>query len=108
MVGPYDGRPAVFDDATYLLPFEDPASCAVAFAVLTGTEVSDLIAALAFWDSKRPVTKKLLQRIDLAAIARATDHVALRHRASTGPFPVDPAALDRAIDWFRTPTASST
>ncbi|MBY4130887.1 SAM-dependent methyltransferase [Rhodococcus fascians] len=108
MVGPYDGTPAVFDDATYLLPFEDPASCAVAYALLTGAEASDLIAALAFWDSKRPVTKKLLQRIDFAAIARATDHVALSHRASTGPFPVDPAALDRAIDWFRTQTASST
>ncbi|MCJ0893688.1 SAM-dependent methyltransferase [Rhodococcus sp. ARC_M5] len=105
MVGPYDGTPAVFDDATYLLPFEDPASCAVAHALLTGPETTDLIAALAFWDSKRPVTKKLLQRIDLSAIARATDPAALRERSATSAaahglvFEAD--SLTRAVDLAR-------
>ena len=99
IVGPYDGTPAVFDDATYLLPFEDPAACAVAHALLTGQEASDLIAALAFWDSKRPVTKKLLQRIDLRAIARATDRASLRERAAA--VCLDGSALDLAIDSFR-------
>lgn len=96
MVGPYDGKPAVFDDATYLLPFEDPATCAVIHALLTGPEATDLIAALAFWDSKRPVTKKLLQRIDLSAIARETDLDTVRMRALT----VHPngSAVDQAID----------
>ena len=81
MVGQYEERPAVFDDATYLLPFEDPSECAVAYALLTGAEAQDLIASLAFWDSKRPVTKKLLQRIDLLAIAESTDQASLVERA---------------------------
>jgi len=81
MVGPCGGAPAVFDDATYLLPFDDAAECAVAHAILTSIEATDLIAALAFWDSKRPVTKKLLQRIDLLAIARATDRDSHADRA---------------------------
>ncbi|CCQ15712.1 putative uncharacterized protein [Rhodococcus sp. AW25M09] len=102
MVGPYDGKPAVFDDATYLLPFEDPAVCAVAYALLTSQETSDLIAALAFWDSKRPVTKKLLQRIDLAAIARATDPANLRDRsaatAAAHGLLFETASLTRAVD----------
>ncbi|AJW38159.1 modification methylase NspV [Rhodococcus sp. B7740] len=98
MVGPYDGKPAVFDDATYLLPFEDPAACAVAHALLTGPEATDLIAALAFWDSKRPVTKKLLQRIDLSAIARTTDRRTLRDRARD--VHTDSSSIDQAIDDF--------
>lgn len=81
MVGPYDGTPAVFDDTTYLLPFDEPISCAVALTVLESEEAHDLVAALAFWDSKRPVTKKLLQRIDLTAIARALDRHDLARRA---------------------------
>lgn len=81
MIGPYKGKPAVFDDATYLLPFTDPFECAAALALLVGQEASDLIASLAFWDSKRPVTKKLLQRINLLAIAEATDQTAVVERA---------------------------
>lgn len=99
MVGPYDGKPAVFDDATYLLPFEDPATCAVAYALLTSEEANDLVAALAFWDSKRPVTKKLLQRIDLRAIARETDRESVRHRALSAHPIAD--SIDQAIDFFR-------
>ena len=98
MVGPYNGKPAVFDDTTYLLPFEDATACAVAYALLTGQESTDLIAALAFWDSKRPVTKKLLQRIDLSAIARATDRRTLRERALAANSSID--AVDQAIDRF--------
>ncbi|AMY54841.1 restriction endonuclease subunit M [Rhodococcoides fascians] len=105
MVGPYDGKPAVFDDATYLLPFEDPAACSVAHALLTGPEATDLIAALAFWDSKRPVTKKLLQRIDLAAIARATDPVVLSERSAAAAaahgLVFEAASLTRAVDLAR-------
>ena len=81
MIVPYNGKPAVFDDATYLLPFADPVECAAALALLTGQEASDLIASLAFWDSKRPITKKLLQRINLLAIAEAMDQTALVDRA---------------------------
>jgi hypothetical protein len=81
MIGPYNGKPAVFDDATYLLPFSDVFECAAAHALLVGREASDLISSLAFWDSKRPVTKKLLQRIDLLAIAEAADRTALVERA---------------------------
>lgn len=81
MIGPINNRPVVFDDATYLLPFNDALECAATFALLTGPETSDLIASLAFWDSKRPVTKKLLQRIDLLAIAQETDRSELAERA---------------------------
>lgn len=81
MIGPYNGKPAVFDDATYLLPFSDAFECAAAHSLLVGPEASGLIASLAFWDSKRPVTKKLLQRIDLLTIAENVDRTTLVERA---------------------------
>ena len=98
MVGPREGRPVVFDDATYLLPFADAAECAVTVALLTSVEVTDLIASLAFWDSKRPVTKKLLQRIDLLAVARAVDRDALGRRALAELLRNDPGATRGDVD----------
>lgn len=102
MVGPYAGQPAVFDDATYLLPFTDPLKCAVAYALLTGPEAKDLIASLAFWDSKRPVTKKLLQRIDLLAIAESTDRQMITDRAlmelHRQQIDVSSAEVEKALD----------
>lgn len=37
-------------------------------------ETQALLAALMFNDSKRPVTKKLLQQVDLLALLRAVDY----------------------------------
>jgi len=55
------------DDTSYLLPCANARQAAVVKATLDSSPVRDLLRALVFSDSKRPVTKKLLQRIDLAA-----------------------------------------
>ena len=64
-----EGRPVVLDDTSYLLPFEYGRSAAIATALLRSSPTTDLLRSLIFTDSKRPVTKKLLQRIDLRAVA---------------------------------------
>lgn len=113
MIGPYSGKPAVFDDATYLLPFSNVYECAAAHALLVGPETSDLIASLAFWDSKRPVTKKLLQRIDLLAIAESADQTTIIERALEGLWSLGMTATADEItqaferlteSWRETPT----
>jgi hypothetical protein len=68
-VGPSGHRPVVFDDTCYFLPFTDPAECASVAAVLQSTPTRDLLAALTFAGSKRPITKGVLRRLDLAALA---------------------------------------
>lgn len=60
-----NGQPVVLDDTCYLLPFQDPTEAAVVTAVLGSPEGIALIESLVFWDSKRPITKKLLARLDL-------------------------------------------
>ncbi|MGH7921990.1 MAG: hypothetical protein ACREQM_18905, partial [Candidatus Dormibacteraceae bacterium] len=71
LVAPLEGRPVVLDDTSYLLPFEDGPSAAIATALLRSAPATDLLRSLIFTDSKRPVTKRLLQRIDLRAVAGA-------------------------------------
>jgi hypothetical protein len=82
LVPPVSDRPVVLDDTCYLLPFAEGRHAAVAAALLRSDPVSDLLTALMFSDSKRPVTKKLLQRIDLAAAATAVSGPELAARAS--------------------------
>jgi hypothetical protein len=73
LISPQAGRPVVLDDTCYLLPFDDGPSAAITTALLRSRPTSDLLRALTFPDSKRPVTKRLLQRIDLRAVALACD-----------------------------------
>lgn len=77
LIGPHGGRPVFFDDTCYLLPFEDEQTAALAFAVLTSPVVSQFLEATKYPGAKRPVTKKLLQRIDLVAAVRLSDTEAL-------------------------------
>lgn len=65
LVGPMDGKPVVLDDTCYFLPFLDGREAAVVWALLNSEPCRELIESLVFWDSKRPLTKKLLARIDL-------------------------------------------
>lgn len=101
LTGPVDGKPVFFDDACYFLPFDDAPAAAVVAALLTTDQAGDLLRALTFWDAKRPVTKKLLQRIDLLAILNAVDPEILTATASrllagqglSGAAPGIPAAI---------------
>ncbi len=65
LVAPLNGQPVALDDTCYFLPFTDGTEAAVVTAMLSSDQCTDLIESLVFWDSKRPITKKLLARIDL-------------------------------------------
>jgi len=68
LVAPIEGRPVVLDDTCYLLPFDDGTEAATVTAVLGSEPCVALIESLVFWDSKRPVTKRLLARLDLGRL----------------------------------------
>lgn len=65
LVAPIEGKPVVLDDTCYFLPFDNGWEAATTWALLSSPECRDLIESLVFWDSKRPLTKKLLTRIEL-------------------------------------------
>jgi hypothetical protein len=68
--GPVDGRPVVFDDTVYSLPFETGRRARYVKKLLQSDAASRFFAARIFWDAKRPITAELLRQIDLAAVAR--------------------------------------
>ncbi len=77
LVGPMEGKPVIIDDTSYLLPCADVTQAAVLFSLLNTSCVTHLLGALMFSDSKRPVTKKLLQRVDLFAVLEYSDRDAV-------------------------------
>jgi hypothetical protein len=102
LVGPAHGRPVLVDDTCYLLPFDDAVEAAAVAALLRSPPVGGFFRALAFPAAKRPVTKRLLQRIDLAAVVgrlgRAdVQHAIVEHLAAIGAAAA-PAVIDETID----------
>ncbi|MEZ3160458.1 hypothetical protein AB1K54_07895 [Microbacterium sp. BWT-B31] len=81
LVAPIQDQPVVLDDTCYFLPFEDGTEAAVVAAQLNSPQAQLLIESLVFWDSKRPITKKLLARIDLSKLTTDSDAILQRAQA---------------------------
>ena len=71
-LGPAENRPVIFDDTCYFIPCTSAEQVALLSCLLNHPVCLDFIHSLIFLDSKRPVTKKLLQRIDLKILL---DHI---------------------------------
>jgi hypothetical protein len=99
VVGPRDGRPVMLDDTGYFLPCSCAAEAAALAALCNDPTALAFLAAASFADAKRPITKALLQRLDLRAVLRRADRGRLRDRAAAslvGELAIDPtgAILD--------------
>ena len=63
VVGPHEGRPVLFDDTCYCAPMPDEAEARRVAEILGSTPARDLLEALVFKGAKRPLTKRVLQRL---------------------------------------------
>ena len=95
LVLPKRGRPVMLDDTCYFLPCWSLEEACVVTALLKQPLANEFFRAMAKPDSKRVVTKKILQRLDLIALAQAIgDHrlsqAAAAEAASIGE---DPAGV---------------
>jgi hypothetical protein len=80
-MGPVDGRPVMLDDTCYFLPCSTAEEAAVLTALCNDPIAIGLLRSASFRDAKRPVTKALLQRLDLTAILKEADRDALLETA---------------------------
>jgi hypothetical protein len=80
-IGPAQGRPVMFDDTCYFLACRKPEQAALVAAILDEGAARGLLRCLTFPGAKRPITKAILQRLDLAAIAARAERSALLTRA---------------------------
>ncbi len=65
VIGPYEDKPIVFDDATYFLPCEDQNQAELIAKILNSNISKQFYESFIFWDSKRPITADLLKKLDV-------------------------------------------
>lgn len=68
LIGSVAERPVCLDDTCYLLPFEREQDARTVTTLLDSPSAQAVLHSLLFTDAKRPITKKLLSRLDLSAI----------------------------------------
>lgn len=69
-IGPVNGRPVMLDDTCYFIPCSIPYEAACLTSLLNDPACQNFIHSIMFLDAKRPITKKLLQRIDLTSLLK--------------------------------------
>ncbi len=77
-IGPVRGKPVVLDDTCYFLACENEEEARSVAALLNGETAQEFYRAFVFWDAKRPITADLLQRLDLAVLARLSNSPGIR------------------------------
>lgn len=91
LVGPFNGKPVLFDDTCYFLPFANEREAQVVCGILNSEVCQQFLACFTFLDSKRPITAELLQRLNLQALAEecglAEEWVAARNHVAGYPGP---------------------
>jgi methylase of polypeptide subunit release factors len=65
VVGPQKRRPVMLDDTCYFLPFSNEADAQKAAVALQSELAQDFFRGQIFWDAKRPISKAILQSLDL-------------------------------------------
>lgn len=58
-------KPVVFDDTCYFLPTESFEEAVLLHTLLNHALTKEFFKAFIYWDAKRPITKQVLQRLDL-------------------------------------------
>ena len=56
------------DDTSYFICFDSYDMAYIAMLLLNSENVQKFLEGIAFWDAKRPYTKKLLERVDFGKI----------------------------------------
>ena len=83
VVGPVNDRPVIFDDTCYFIPCASAKQASFVLSLLNDQLCHDFLQSIVFWDAKRPITKKLLQRVNLEALLDQVDKQALLMRTSS-------------------------
>ena len=82
VVSEYQGKPVLTDDTCYSLSFDEEWMAYLICALLNHPKVSQFLASIVFSDSKRPITKAVLERIKLSAVYELVNIDQLTDRAA--------------------------
>ena len=68
LISPIEGKPVVFDDTCYFLSFETREDAREVYYLLQNSKVLDFYNLFIYWQAKRPITKQILQLLDLKSL----------------------------------------
>ncbi|MBK5112212.1 MAG: SAM-dependent methyltransferase [Candidatus Heimdallarchaeota archaeon] len=77
-VTPYNEKPVLFDDTCYYLSFQNYNEALFTCSVLNSEILNDFLESIVFIDSKRPFTKEVLMRINLAHLVKNTTFATIK------------------------------
>jgi hypothetical protein len=69
VIGPVEDKPAVLDDTCYFLPCATQLEAELIAELLNSSVAYEFFEAFIFWNDKRPVTAKLLRKLDIGRLA---------------------------------------
>ena len=67
-IGPVQGKPVTLDDTAYFIPCRTSEEAESLAGALNSKPAGEFFRGYIFWDSKRPITADLLNRLDLKAL----------------------------------------
>lgn len=73
VIGPIDGRPVMLDDTCYFVGCDSLEQAAFLASMLNHPRCTTWMDSIIFCDSKRPITKSVLSRIDVPALFNIID-----------------------------------
>ncbi|WP_414619706.1 SAM-dependent methyltransferase [Calothrix sp. CCY 0018] len=101
VVHPINNRPVMLDDTCYFIPCNSMEEAVLLACLFNSDLCLDFIKAITFLDAKRPITKKLLQSIDLDALLNNIPQEQLIEQAIS-EYQRFKAYSDRKIEWLST------
>lgn len=72
LIPPFEGKPVLFDDTCYFIPCQELTHASLLVSLLNHPTSQAFFASICFVDAKRPITKGLLQRLNLSTLL---DHI---------------------------------
>lgn len=69
LIGPYEGKPVVFDDTCYFLSCRSKEEASLLYEILSSQAAEEFFSAYIWWDSKRPITLEILNMLSLVKLA---------------------------------------
>jgi len=78
LVLPIAQKPVMFDDTSYLLGFNALVPALFTWVILNQPQIRDFLRSIAFIDTKRPYTKEILMRVNLAKFLASIDYKTMK------------------------------
>jgi hypothetical protein len=70
LVSPFQNHAVVLDDTCYFFPCQSQEEAELLHQFVRSAPAIEFWSSLVFWDSKRPITARLLNSLDLVVLAR--------------------------------------